>query len=62
MNMLVHVFPFLALAALVIGWVMGLTFKLVSFALAALLVVAGVSWLMRKLGRRADIDRERLSR
>ncbi len=62
MNMLVHVFPFLALAPLVIGWVMGLTFKLVSFALAALLVVAGVSWLMRKLGRRADIDRERLSR
>jgi hypothetical protein len=46
----------------VIGLLVGLTFKLIGFAVAALLVVAGVSWVMRKLGRPTDIDRERLPR
>lgn len=59
---LVYAFLFLAFAVLVIGLLVGLAFKLVGFAVAALLVVAGVSWVMRKLGRPTDVDRERLSR
>lgn len=52
----------IALAILVIGQLIGFAFKLVGFAVAALIVVAGVTWIMRKLGRSTDIDRERLSR
>ncbi|MFT3724150.1 MAG: hypothetical protein QM773_11225 [Hyphomonadaceae bacterium] len=59
---LIYAILFAALAILVIGLLVGLAFKLVGFAVAALLVVAGVSWVMRKLGRPTDIDRERLSR
>jgi membrane protein implicated in regulation of membrane protease activity len=62
MTMLFYGFLFLALAVLVIGLLLGLAFKLVGFAVAALLVVAGVSWIMHKLGRSTDTDRERLSR
>jgi hypothetical protein len=51
-----------ALAILVIGLLVGFAFKLVGFALAALVVVAGVTWILRKLGRSTDIDRERMSR
>jgi hypothetical protein len=59
---LVYAFLFLAAAVLIIGMVIGLAFKLIGFAVAALLVVAGVSWIMRKLGRPTDVDRERLTR
>lgn len=59
---LVYLFLGLALAVMVIGMLIGLAFKLIGFAVAALLVVAGVSWVMRKLGKPTDIDRERLSR
>ena len=59
---LVYAILFVALAVLVVGLVIGLAFKLVGLAVAALLVVAGLSWIMRKLGRPTDIDRERLSR
>jgi len=62
MKLLVYAFLFIAAAVLVIGLVIGLAFKLIGFAVAALLVVAGVAWIMRKLGRPADIDRERLTR
>lgn len=58
----VYLFLFLALAVLVIGMVIGLAFKLIGFAVAALVIVAGVSWLMRRLGRPTDVDRERLTR
>lgn len=60
--LLVYLFLFLALAVLVIGMVIGLAFKLIGFAVAALVIVAGVSWLMRRLGRPTDVDRERLTR
>lgn len=59
---LVYLFLGLALAVMVIGMLIGLAFKLIGFAVAALLVVAGVSWVMRKLGKPTDIDRERLTR
>ena len=62
MKLLVYAFLFIAAAVLVIGTIVGLAFKLIGFAVAALLVVAGVTWVMRKLGRRADVDRERLTR
>jgi membrane protein implicated in regulation of membrane protease activity len=52
----------LAAAVLIIGTIIGLAFKLIGFAVAALLVVAGVSWVMRKLGRPTDVDRNRLTR
>lgn len=58
----VYLFLFLALAVLVIGMVIGLAFKLIGFAVAALVIVAGVSWLMRRLRRPTDVDRERLTR
>lgn len=60
--LLVYLFLFLALAVLVIGMIIGLAFKLIGFAVAALVIVAGVSWLMRRLGRPRDADRERLTR
>jgi uncharacterized oligopeptide transporter (OPT) family protein len=59
MKMLVYAFLFIAAAVLVVGLVIGLAFKLIGFAVAALLVVAGVTWLMRKLGRSTDVDTER---
>lgn len=59
---LVYLFLGLALAVMVIGMLIGLAFKVIGFAVATLIVVAGVSWVMRKLGRPTDIDRERLSR
>lgn len=59
---LVYLFLGLALAVMVIGMLIGLAFKLIGFAVAALLVVAGVTWVMRKLGKPTDIDRERLTR
>ena len=62
MKLLVYAFLFIAAAVLVIGTIVGLAFKLIGFAVAALLVVAGVTWVMRKLGRRTDVDRERLTR
>ena len=62
MKFLVYAFLFVAAAVLVIGMIVGLAFKLIGFAVAALLVVAGVTWVMRKLRRPADVDRERLTR
>jgi hypothetical protein len=62
MKFLVFLFLGLAAAVLVIGMIIGLAFKVIGFAVAALLVVAGVSWVMRKLGRPTDVDRERLTR
>lgn len=59
---IVYAVLLIALAILVIGLLVGFAFKLVGFAVAALIVVAGVTWIMRKLGRSTDIDRERLSR
>jgi len=56
MKLLVYAFLFVAAAVLVIGMIIGLAFKLIGFAVAALLVVAGVTWLMRKFGRRTDVD------
>jgi hypothetical protein len=61
-KLLVYAFLFIAAAVLVIGMIVGLAFKLIGFAVAALLVVAGVTWVMRKLGRRTDVDRERPTR
>ncbi|HOY80255.1 MAG TPA: hypothetical protein PLN33_20755 [Hyphomonadaceae bacterium] len=57
MKFLVFVFLALAAAVLIIGMIIGLAFKLIGFAVAALLVVAGVTWVMRKFGRRTDVDR-----
>lgn len=57
MRFLVFLFLALAAAVLVIGMIIGLAFKLIGFAVAALLVVAGVSWIMGKFGRKTDIDR-----
>ncbi len=51
-----------ALAILGIGLLVSLAFRLVGFTLAALIVVAGAPWIMRRLGRSTDIDRERQSR
>lgn len=62
MKFLVFIFLALAAAVLVIGMIIGLAFKLIGFAVAALLVVAGVTWVMRKLGRPADVDRNSLTR
>lgn len=62
MKLLVYAFLFIAAAVLVIGMIIGLAFKLIGFAVAALLIVAGVTWVMRKLGRPTDVDRERLTR
>jgi len=61
-KLLVYAFLFIAAAVLVIGMIVGLAFKLIGFAVAALLVVAGVTWVMRKLGRRTHVDRERPTR
>ena len=62
MKFLVYIFLALAAAVLVIGMIIGLAFKLIGFAVAALLVVAAVTWVMRKLGRPTDVDRNRLTR
>lgn len=62
MKFLVFIFLALAAAVLVIGMIIGLAFKLIGFAVAALLVVAGVTWVMRKLGRPTDFDRNSLTR
>ena len=57
MKLLVFAFLFIVAAILVIGMIVGLAFKVIGFAIAALLVVAGVTWVMRKFGRRTDVDR-----
>ncbi len=62
MKFLFFLFLGLAAAVLIIGTIIGLAFKLIGFAVAALLVVAGVTWVMRKLGRSTDVDRNRLTR
>ncbi len=62
MKLLVFVFLALAAAVLIVGMIIGLAFKLIGFAVAALLVVAGVTWVMRKLGRPTDVDRNSLTR
>jgi len=62
MKFLFFLFLALAAAVLIIGTIIGLAFKLIGFAVAALLVVAGVTWVMRKLGRPTDVDRDRLTR
>lgn len=62
MKLVVYAFLFAAAAVLVIGIIIGLAFKLIGFAIAALLVVAGVAWVMRKLRRPTDADRERFTR
>jgi membrane protein implicated in regulation of membrane protease activity len=62
MKFLVFIFLALAAAVLIIGMIIGLAFKLIGFAVAALLVVAGVTWVMRKLGRPTDVDRNSLTR
>ena len=62
MKLLGYALLFIAAAVLVIGMIVGLAFKLIGFAVAALLVVAVVTWVMRKLGRSTDVDRERLTR
>ncbi|RYG33418.1 MAG: hypothetical protein EON93_09655 [Burkholderiales bacterium] len=62
MKFLVFLFLALAAAVLIIGMIIGLAFKLIGFAVAALLVVAGVTWVMRKLGRPTDVDRNHLTR
>ncbi|MDP3494006.1 MAG: hypothetical protein Q8R82_12905 [Hyphomonadaceae bacterium] len=62
MKLLVYAFLFIAAAVLVIGTIVGLAFKLIGLAVAALLVVAGVTWVMGKLKRPTDVDRERLTR
>ena len=49
-------------AVLGIGLLVGFAFRLVGFALAALIVVAGVTWIVRRLGWSTDIERERPSR
>ncbi|MBK8838225.1 MAG: hypothetical protein IPO30_05865 [Hyphomonadaceae bacterium] len=58
MKLIVYAFLFIAAAVVVIGLVVGLAFKLIGFAVAALLVVAGVTWVMRKLGRPTDVGRK----
>lgn len=61
MKLLVYAFLFVAAAVLVIGLVIGLAFKLIGFAVAALLVVAGVTWVLNKIrGPKPPV--ERLSR
>ena len=57
MKFIAFIFLALAAAVLVIGMIIGLAFKLIGFAVAALLIVAGVTWVMRKFGRRTDVDR-----
>lgn len=57
----VYTFLFIAAAVLVIGLIVGLAFKLIGVAVLALLVVAGVTWVMRKLRRPTDAGWERLS-
>ena len=50
----VYFILFIAAAIMAIGLIVGVAFKLAGFALAALLVVVGVTWIMGKLrGRRA---------
>ena len=58
----VYLILFALAAIFAISLIIGVAFKLIGFAIAALLVVAGVTWVMRKLGRPTDVDRERLSR
>ena len=58
MKLLVYAFLFIAAAVLVIGLVIGLAFKLIGFAVAALLVVAGVTWVMNKIrGPKPPVER-----
>lgn len=59
---IVYAIRLAALAILGIGLLVSLAFRLFGFALAALIVVAGVPWIMRRQGRSTDIDRERQSR
>lgn len=61
MKLLVYAFLFIAAAVLVIGLVIGLAFKLIGFAIAALLVVAGVTWVIGKV-RGGKPPTERLTR
>lgn len=45
----VYLILFIAAAILAAGLIIGAAFKLVGFAIAALLVVLGVSWVMNKV-------------
>lgn len=46
---LVYLVLFLLAAGFAITLIIGAAFKLIGFAIAALLVVIGVTWLMRKM-------------
>lgn len=46
---LVYLVLFVLAAIFAISLIIGVAFKLIGFAIAALLVVVGVTWVMRKL-------------
>ena len=69
MPFLVSAFLFLAAAGLIFALFVGVTLKVVGLLLMALLVVAGVSFVMSRIRRPGDtlnldhpLDRERLPR
>lgn len=57
---LVYLILFALAAIFAISLIVGVVFKMIGFAIAALLVVVGVTWLMRKV--RGPKPSERLPR
>lgn len=57
---IVYLVLFALAAIFAISLIVGVVFKLIGFAIAALLVVVGVTWVMRKL--RGPNSTERLAR
>ena len=49
MKLFVYAILFVVAAAMVIGLVVGMTFKLIGLAIMALLVVAAVTFIMKKV-------------